>query len=324
MIRNTFWVAGFCAVLGHAAGVMAQSYPTKPVRWVVPYAAGGPTDTLARIVSQKVSEQWGERILIDQRPGANSIIGTEVVANAQPDGYTMLVALPALAINPSVYPKLPYDTLRDIAPVTLFGTAGYVVIVNASLPAQSVADLVALAKARPGELSYGSGGTASPAHLAIELLQQQAGIRMVHVAYKGGAPALVDLVSGQTQVMANPIASSMPFIRAGKLRPIAVTSASRAKTLPDVPTVSESGLRSYKVTTWYGVFAPAKTPPAILQLVAQSVSKALQDPNVSRRLAGFDIEPSGNSPEAFSRFVRDEITRWGQVVRKAKITIQTR
>ena len=322
MIRKTILIAA-CAICVHPGGIMAQSYPTKPVRWVVPYAAGGPTDTLARVISQKVAEQWGGRIVVDQRPGANSIIGTEIVARAQSDGYTMLVALPAFAINPSVYPKLPYDTLREIAPVTLFGTAGYVVVVNASLPAKSVSDLVALAKASPGQLSYGSGGTASPAHLAIELLQQLAGVRMVHVPYKGGGPALVDLAGGRIQAMANPISSSMPFIKAGKIRAIAVTSSKRARTLPDLPTVSEAGLGSYDVSTWYGLFAPAKTPAAVMQFVSKSVSKALQDPELAKRLAGYDVEPAGNSPKEFSRFVRDEIKRWGQVVRRASIKIES-
>jgi tripartite-type tricarboxylate transporter receptor subunit TctC len=321
MIRNTFLIVALCAGLGHAVGSMAQDYPTKPVRWVVPYAAGGPTDTLVRLVTQKISEGWGERIVVDLRPGANSIIGTEIVARAQPDGYTMLVALPALAINPSVYPKLPYDTLRELAPVTLIGTAAYVVVVNASLPVKSISDLVALAKSRPGQLSYGSGGIASPAHLSIELLQQQTGVRMVHVPYKGGAPALVDLVSGRIQLMANPISSSMAFIKGGKLRPIAVTSSSRTRTLPEVPTISEAGLGSYHVNTWYGLFAPAKTPPAIVQFVANSVSKSLRDPGVAKRLAEFDVEPAGNSPQEFSRFVRDEVKRWGEVVEKANITI---
>ncbi len=303
----------------NAAYAQTQSYPAKPVRLVVPYSAGGPTDTLARIVAQKLTTQWGEQVIVDNRPGANSIIGTEIVARSEPDGYTLLVALPAFAINSSIYKKLPYDTLRDLLPISMLGTAGYAIVVNASLPVKSIRDLVALAKARPGELSFGSGGIGSPAHLAIELFKQKAGVKMEHVPYKGGAPALLDLTTGQIQLMANPIGSSMPFIKSGKLRAIAVTSDRRSQLLPNVPTVSESGMSTYHVSTWYGVFAPAKTGSPVVQIIAKSLSIALKDPGIIKRFTEFAVEPIGNDPATFSKLVREEIARWAKIIKTANI-----
>ena len=316
--------AAFAAslVFAPASGIAAEAYPAKPVRWVVPYAPGGPTDTLVRVVSHQVDQSWNQRVVMDFRPGANSILGTDIVAKAEPNGYTMLVALPALAINPAVYPKLPYDTVRDLKPVTLIGSAGYVVVVNASLPVKSVQDFIALAKSKPGQLSFGSGGIASPAHLAMELFQQRAGISMVHVSYKGGAPALIDLAGGRIQIMANPVGSSVPFIKGGKLRAIAMTSAKRSLVLPDVPTIAESGLPSYHVNTWYGIFAPSGTPQQILALVAKAVTSALQDATVRKRLADLDVEPGGNSPAEFARFVKLEIAQWGDVARRANVKLE--
>lgn len=311
------------SLLASAAASAAQpSYPVKPVRWVVPYAAGGPTDMLVRLVSHQVDQSWSQRIVMDLRPGANSILGTDIVAKAEPNGYTMLVALPALAINPAVYPKLPYNTARDLVPVTLIGSAGYVVVVNASLPVKSVQDFISLAKGKPGGLSYGSGGIASPAHLAMELFQQRAGISMVHVSYKGGAPALVDLAAGRIQIMANPVGSSVPFIKSGKLRPIGMTSSKRSLVLPEVPTIAESGLPSYHVNTWYGLFTPAGTPQPIVAFVARSVAAALKDATLRKRLADLDVEPGGESPKEFTKFVKDEIQQWGDVVRKANVRLE--
>lgn len=324
MIRKLS-AAVVCAGLAFAAmaATAAQpSYPAKPVRWVVPYSAGGPTDMLVRLVSNQVDQSWSQRIVMDLRPGANSILGTDIVAKAEPNGYTMLVALPALAINPAVYPKLPYDTARDLTPVTLIGSAGYVVVVNASLPVKSVQDFISLAKSKPGQLSFGSGGIASPAHLAMELFQQRAGISMVHVSYKGGAPALVDLAGGRIQIMANPVGSSVPFIKSGKLRAIGMTSSKRSLVLPDVPTIAESGIPSYHVNTWYGLFTPAGTPPQVVAFVAKGVASALQDATLRKRLADLDIEPGGNSPKEFAQFVKDETRQWGEVVRRANIKLE--
>lgn len=309
-------------VLASEATAGEPGYPNKPVRWVVPYAAGGPTDLVARLVGQKLAERWGQQIVVDIRPGANSIIGSEIVARAAPDGYTLLVALPAFAINPSVYRKLPYHTESDFKPVIQIASAPYLVLANPALPARSIRELVALAKARPGQLSFGSGGTASPAHLAMELLSLQARVRMEHVPYKGGAPALTDLMTGEIQALINPALSAMPFVKAGRLRILAVTSAKRSSLLPEVPTVAESGLPSYEVTTWYGLFAPGKTPAPVVQKVNADVAQVLRDPGIRKRLGELDAAPVASSPEEFSGFVREEIAKWGGVVRKAGIRIQ--
>jgi len=306
----------------HHAHAASSTFPTRPVRWVVPYPAGGPTDLLARFVGQKTGEILGQQTVVDSRPGANSIIGTEIVAKAQPDGHTLLLALPAFTINPGVYRKLPYDTARDFVPVTQIASASYLALVSAKLPIKSVSDLVAMAKAQPGKLSFGSGGTASPAHLAMELFSRRAGIDMVHVPYKGGAPALVDLVGGRIQVMVNPALSSLPFVKSGQLRVIGVTSAERSSLLPEVPTIAESGLTGYNVSTWYGLFAPKGTPASIVKLTYSAVHKALQDAQIREQLRKFDATPVGNTPEQFAKFVQDELKTWMEIIKAANIEQQ--
>jgi tripartite-type tricarboxylate transporter receptor subunit TctC len=311
-----------CSTSVAAAAQPTPAYPVKPVRWVVPYPAGGPTDLVARVVGQKLAESWGQNVVLDFRGGANSIIGTEMVATAAPDGYTALVALPAFTINPSMYPKLPYDTLRDFVPVSLIGTAPYVLLVNPSLEVRTVKDLLALAKSRQRNLTFGSGGNGSPAHLAMELLKQQADIAMLHVSYKGGAPALVDLAGGQIDVMVNPAASSMPLSKAGKVRVLAITSLTRSATLPEVPTVAESGLPRYSFSTWYGVFLPAKTSSSIIDRVAAGVEGARSDTGVKRRLLSADIEPATGTRGEFTQFVKEELQRWHRVVSAAGLRIE--
>jgi len=319
MHRFVAGVMSLCVVLPSISGAAALHFPTKPLRWIVPYPAGGPTDLIARIVGQKTAGIWGQQIVVDSRPGANSIIGTDIAAHAQPDGYTMLLALPAFTINPSVYRKLPYDAERNFIPVTLLASASYLLVVNPKLQVKSVQELVSMAKAHPGKLTFGSGGIASPAHLAMELLIQRAGIRMVHVPYKGGAPALVDLMSGQIQALINPALSALPFVKTGKLRVIAVTGDKRSGLLPNVPTVAESGLPGYDVGTWYGLFAPGGTPKEIVQLTYQTVRQALQDEQVRKQLDKFDANPVGSSPVDFSKYVHEEMTRWRQIVKAANI-----
>ena len=287
------------------------------MRWVVPYPAGGPTDLVARVMSQKLAESWGQNIVLDFRGGANSVIGTQIVATAPADGYTALVALPAFAINPSMYAKLPYDAMTDFAPVSQLAAAPYVLLVNPTLPVNTVLDLIEFARSRPGTLSFGSGGTGSPAHLAMELLKQQAGMNIVHVPYKGGAPALVDLMGGQVQTMVNPALSSLPLFRAGKVRIIAVTSLTRSPTLPQIPTVNESGVPGFRFTTWYGLFLPAKTPRPIVALAASAIKAALQDAGVRKHLMEADADPLGTDPDTFRQFVTEELQRWRTVVHSA-------
>jgi tripartite-type tricarboxylate transporter receptor subunit TctC len=305
--------------LSCAAAGAGAAYPSKPMRWVVPYAAGGPTEVVGRVVGAKVSETLGQQVVVDLRPGGNSILGSEIVARSPADGYTLLLALPAFAINPAVYSKLPYDTVRDFIPVTLLASASYLMLVGSGVPAKSPQELVALAKARPGELAFGSGGTASPAHLAVELFMQKAGIRMNHIPYKGGAPALTDLAGGQIQVLVNPALSATPLIKSGRIRAIAVTGPSRSDLMPELPTVSEAGWPGYEVTTWYGLFAPAKTDMAVVQRIAGAVAAALRDPGVRSRLAALDAEPAATTPEVFRKFIDAELIRWRSVVQAAQI-----
>lgn len=302
-----------------AAAGPAGGFPSKPMRWVVPYAAGGPTEVVGRVVGAKVSESLGQQVVVDLRPGGNSILGSEIVARSPADGYTLLLALPAFAINPFVYSKLPYETTKDFIPVTQLASASYLMLVGASVPAKTPQELVALAKSKPGELAFGSGGTASPAHLAMELFMQKAGIRMNHVPYKGGAPALTDLAGGQIQVLVNPALSATPLIRTGRIRAIAVTGPARSDLMKDLPTVSEAGWPGYEVTTWYGLFAPAKTDMAVVRRVSEAVASAIRDPGVKSRLAALDAEPVGSTPEAFRKFIDAEMIRWRSVVESAQI-----
>lgn len=321
---SCMWLIGvsLAACVVQTAAHAQPAYPSKPVRLVIPYSAGGPTERLARVVGNSLAEMWGQQIVIDMRPGANSIIGTDLVAKATPDGYTMLMALPALAINPSVYKKLPYDASRDLLPITLVASASYLFLVSSGLPAKSVSEVVALAKKTPNQLSFGSGGVASPAHLAMELFKQKTATQIVHVPYKGGAPALTDLVSNQIQILVNPALSSLPMVKAGRLRALAVTSSKRSRLLPDLPTVAEMIKISYDVTTWYGLFAPARTPRSIVDKTSVSIAKVLQERSMQDRLVEFDAEPVGSTPREFERFMNSEIGNWRAVVQSANVEPQ--
>jgi tripartite-type tricarboxylate transporter receptor subunit TctC len=315
-------VALALALIVFASGSDAASderYPTKPVRWIVPYAAGGPTEVLARLVGQKVTGTWGHQVLVDLRPGANSIVGTEIAAHSEPDGYTMVILLPAFVINPYVHTKLPYAG-RDFAAVTNVATASYLMLAANALEARTPKELIALAKSSPGRLNYGSGGTASPAHLAMELFTQRAGIAMTHVPYKGGAPALVDLIANRIQVLVNPALSSAVHVKSGRIRALAVTGSERSRIFPELPTVAESGLPGYDVTTWYGLFAPARTPAYVIDLVAKAVRAAVADPQVREQILALDATPVGSSPAEFAAFVAKEDRKWKSVVQTARIT----
>ena len=324
-LRPFRWMTALALPLVIAAASPAvaaePAWPERPVRLIVPYAAGGPTDVLARIVGQKLAERWGQQVVVDLRPGANSIIGSAIAARATPDGHTLLLALPALAINQSVHRKLPYHAEKDFVPVTLVASAGYLMLVNAASPYRSVADLLSAAKAKPGTITYGSGGIASPAHLAMELLVQQSGAAMEHVPFKGGAPALTELAGGQIQVLVNPALSSLPHVRSGRLRAIAVTGAKRSGVLPDVPTVAQSGFPAYDVTTWYGVFAPNRTDARLVARVQADIAAALGHADVRKRMAELDAEPAGSTPVEFRRFFTQEIAKWRTVVETAKVPL---
>ena len=297
----------------------AQSYPSRAVRVIVPFPPGGGTDIISRTVAQKLSEGWGQPVVVDNRSGANGLIGTELAARAKPDGYTLLVVIATHAINPSLYRKLPYDTAKDFAPVTLMAQYPYILTIHPALPAKTVKELIALAKVRPGQLSYASSGEGSGPHLGFELFKSAAKIDVVHVPYKGAGPANIDLISGQVQLMFNNFLAAMPQIKAGRLRVLAVSSAQRSKVMPEVPTLAQSGLPGFEVISWYALFAPAETPPAIIAKVQADTAAALRSPAVSARLSGEGAEPVGSTPEQLGKFLAIETQKWAKVVKAAGI-----
>jgi tripartite-type tricarboxylate transporter receptor subunit TctC len=297
------------SVLLCAAGVLAQPYPAKPVRMIVPFAAGGGTDIIARLIAQKVTDAWGQQMVVENRAGGGSVIGTEVVARSAADGYTLLLAAPPFATNAALLPRLPYDSLQDFAPVTLVATAPLIVVVHPSLPVRSIKELVAAARARPGQLSYGTSGNGGPQHLAGELLKSMADIDLLHIPYKGGAPAVVDLVGGQVQLGFASMLTALPFVKAGRLRAIAVTGARRSAILPNLPAVAEAGFPGYETTTWYGILARAGAPPAVIATLNADIARALNLPEVKDRLAGEGAEVVAGTPAAFASFIQTEIAR---------------
>jgi tripartite-type tricarboxylate transporter receptor subunit TctC len=302
----------FAAVL--AAPAAAQDYPNRAIRMVVPFSPGGSTDLLARLMGRKLNERFGQPVLVENRSGGGGNIGADFVAKSPPDGYTLLTAGIPQAIGMSLFKNLPYQMEKDLAPITLLATFPSVIAVHPSLPVKTVKQLLALAKARPGELNFGAN-PGSPNHLAIELLNVLAKVKMVHIPYKGAGPVVIDLVAGHLHLASMGLPSAMGMVQAGKLRPIAVTSAARSPVLPDVPTVQESGVAGYEVTSWYGVFAPAGTPGPMISKLHAELAAALKAPDVVERFATLGAEASGKGPEEFGRHVREEITKWAEVVK---------
>ena len=298
--------------LALAGNALAQGYPAKPIRFIV----GPGPDALARVIGQKLTEAWGQPVIVDQRGGGGGTISAEAVAKAAPDGYTLLLATGTHTINPSMY-KLSYDMVRDFAPVTLLASTPFILAVHPSVPANSVAELIRLAKAKPGALNYGSGGSGTPPHLATELFKTAAGIDIVHVPYKTVAAAITDLVAGQLQVMFTVGPAGLPQIRAGRLRGLAVSTARRSAFAPDLPTVAESGLPGFDVFGWNGLLAPAGTPGSIIARLQGEIVRALQNSELRERIASFGFEPVGNTPEEFGEFVKADIARWADVVKQS-------
>jgi len=299
----------------------AQNYPVKTVRLIAPFAPGGATDVLARLTAQKLGERWGQTVIVENRPGASGNIGAEAAARSAPDGYTLLVAGAPHAINMTLYRNLSYDLARDLVAVNRI--AGYpgAIVVHPSLPVKNVKELIALARARPGELNFGSPGAGSPNRLAVELFMIMADVKMTHVPYKGGSGQMVtDLVAGHVQLASIGLPPSMEYVKAGRLRALAVTSTKRSPLLPEVPTVSEAGLPGFDVTSWYGVFAPAALPRNLVTKVNGDISAILEAPDLRERLQRMDAEPSPQSPDDFARFVREEIARWAKVVKASGAT----
>ena len=297
------------------ADAFAQSYPVKPIRLVLPYPPGGGTDVIARPLAQKLTEQLGQQVIVDNRGGAGGNIGMEFVAKSPADGYTLLFALTAqYAVNPSLYPKLPYDPVRDYAPISLLANAPYLLVVHPALPAKSVAELVTLVKARPGQLSYSSSGNGSGAHLAGEMLRSLAHVEIVHVPYKGAGPAMPDLIAGQVQLSFITYTVAGPHIKTGRLRALGVTTAKRSPTLPDLPAIGET-VAGYDSAVWYGFAAPAGTPPEIVSKLNTEVLRVLAAPDFRSRITLEAVSPIGSTPEEFGSFMKSEIVRWAKVVR---------
>jgi tripartite-type tricarboxylate transporter receptor subunit TctC len=306
-----------------AAPSAAQTYPTKSVRMVVPFAAGaGSNDIMARLIAQKLTDNFGQQFVVDNRPGASGIIGCDIVAKAQPDGYTVLMMSLTFTVLPSLFSKLPYDTVKDLTPVTLVASAPLMLVVNPSVPVKSVAEFIAYAKANPGKLNFGSGGAGATPHLAGEMLKSMAGLQVTHIPYKGGAPALADLVGGQIQFMLENIPGTLPFAKAGKLRALAVTDLKRSPLLPDLPTLDESGLKGYQIVGWNGLFVPAGTPPATVNKLHAGVVAALALADVKERLAILGADGVGDSPQHFAAFIKADIAKWAKVVKDAGIKVE--
>jgi len=309
------------ALAAAAAGsAFAQAgYPSKPVRLVVPSSAGGGTDIVARIIAPDLSKRLGQQVVIDNRPGAGTMIGIEVAAKSPPDGYTLLMGLSTLAINSALYKKVPYDPQRDFAPITQAISSASIIVVHPSVPVKTLKELIAFARARPGQINYASAGTGTYPHMTMELFLSMAKLKMVHIPYKGTAPAMIDMVAGQVATMAATILTGMPQIRAGRLRPLGITSAARSPIVPDIPTVAEAGLPGYESVQWYGMLAPARTPRDIITRLHGEATRVLQQPEIKARFAGDGADPVGSSPEEFTRYIQSELTKWAKVARDAGI-----
>ncbi len=311
------WLAALCiAAAVPLAHAQAPAYPTKPVKLVVPFPPGGSLDIAGRLIAQKLTEMWGQSVVVENKPGAGGNIGADFVAKSPADGYTILLgALSTHAVNPSLYKTMPYDAAKDFAPITLIAITPNVLVVNASLPVNSAKEFIAYAKANPGKLSFGSGSNGSAGHLAGELFKVETNTDAVHVPFKGGAPATQALLAGDTQFMFDNLANAMAQVKAGKIKALAVTTAQRSSLVPDLPTMAEAGLPGFDISTWYGLFAPAGTPPAIVAKWNADVTKILTSPDVRAKLVADGADPSPNTPEQFREFIAKELAKYARIVK---------
>jgi tripartite-type tricarboxylate transporter receptor subunit TctC len=305
-----------------AAPVQAQEYPVRPIRMVVPYAAGGGTDFVARAVSERLAASLDQPVVIDNRAGANGATGSDIVAKATPDGYTLLVGAAGTLVVAPHLGRLPFDPTKDLVPITNLGTSAFIVAVNPSLPVKTLAELVAFAKSQPGKVNYGSSGTGGSPHLATELFMSMAGVQMTHVPYKGLSLAITDLLGGHIQVLFVDVGLAVPFVKADKVRALAITGARRSEVLPTVPTVAEAGVPGYDARTWYGLFAPAGTPQPIVDKLAAAANNALESADMKAKLASQGLEAAGGTPVQFASFMRSESAKWAQVIKNANIKIE--
>ena len=306
-------------VAGHNRAGAQDSYPSRPIRFIVPFAPGGTNDIVARMVGARLTESWGQPVVIDNRGGAGGVLGADMAAKAAPDGYTLLMANVNFATNPALVKNLPYDTVKDFAAVSLLATSPSVLVVHPSVPARSVRELIALARMKPGQLNYSTSGAGSTGHMAMELLKQMAGIDMVAVHYKGGGPALIDLIAGRVSPGFATILSVAPHTETGRLRALAVSTPRRSPALPDLPTVAEAGVPGYEFTGWWGVVVPARTPPAVVSKLNAELAKILALPEVRERLTREGADPAHTTPDAFAAYMRTEVTKWSKVIKDANI-----
>ena len=294
----------------------AQTYPNKSIRLIVPFPPGGPADILSRAIGQKLTDSWGQQVVVDNRAGAGGTIGSDLAAKGAPDGYTLLMGFVGThAINPSLYSSLPYDNVKSFEPVSLVATATIILVLHPSLPAKSVKELIALAKSKPGELTFGSPGNGTPQHLAGELFNTMAGVKMTHVPFKGAVPAINDLLGGRISLIFSSAPPALPHVATGKLRALAVTSGKRSSVSPDLPTVAESGLPGFEVINWYGVLAPARTPKTVVEKLNAEISKIMKMPDVKDRLSSVGIEAFSGTPAQFATFIKEETAKWAKVVK---------
>jgi tripartite-type tricarboxylate transporter receptor subunit TctC len=315
-------VTAGCALATLASAAHAQAYPAKPVRMIAASSPGSAVDIVARIVAQKFGEQIGQQVIVDNRAGAGGNLGAELAARAAPDGYTLFMGTPAHAINTGLYRKLNYDLVRDFAPVSQITSGQYVVVVHPSLPVKSIAQLIALARAKPGALNYASAGSGNATHLAGELFASATGVKLVHVPYKGSGPAVTDLVGGQVQLMFGNLTAVLPQVKSGRIRALAVTGKARAAAAPELPTVIEAGVPDYVVTSWFGVLAPAAIPRELVMRLNADLARTMGAPDVRDRLAGEGAEPTVGTPEQFAAFIKNEIAQWTRVIRNAGIAAE--
>ena len=310
-------LSGVSALAVAAAG--AADFPQRPVRMIVASSPGGALDVLARITGPKLTEKWGQHVVVDNRAGAGGVIGTQIVANANPDGYTILVIAQGFTANPFLYKKLPYRTPEDFAPITILATGPNVLVVHPSVKAHSVKELVALAKAEPGKLNYATSGVGAASHLSVEMFKRMSGVEMVHIPYKGAGAATAAVVGGQVQMLFTSTGAAIPHIRSGRLRALGVTTAKRSAVLPDVPTIAESGFPGFQVDGWYALLAPARTPQHAIDKIYRDVADVLKNPQVAARIRSFGLEPNGLPPQEFAAYIRSELKKWGTVIREAGI-----
>ncbi len=322
ILQRVVLALGWSCLASTAFAQVAPSYPTRPIKIVVPFAPGGTTDMLARLVGQRLTQSWGQPVVVENKPGAGATLGADIVAKSAPDGYTLLMGAAHHTIAQKVYAKIPYQFDRDFAPITMVAMVPNMVVINSDVPAKTIGEFITLAKSQPGKFNYGSAGAGTAHHLIGEMFKMRAGVELIHVPYKGSAPAVADLLSGQVQLMFDTVTSGLPQVKAGKLRALAVTTAKRSSAMPDVPALAESALPGFDVGTWFGLLAPAGTPPAIVQKLNTEIVKIIQQPDVRKQMLEAGSEPMGNTSQQMAAQIKAELDAFETVVKQIKLVVE--